>query len=96
MWDGYRTPRWRRLREKILQRDGYMSVEARRYGRLVPANTVHHVWRAEEFPEFAWEPWNLISVTEEEHGSFHSKDGRLTDLGEAWRRRLRPPRGPDP
>ena len=96
MWDGYKTPRWRRLREKILQRDGYMSVEARRYGRLVPANTVHHVWRAEEFPEYAWAPWNLISVTEEEHGSFHSKDGRLTELGEAWRRRLRPPRGPDP
>ena len=91
MWDGYRTPRWTRLRERILRRDGYMSREALRYGRHVEADTVHHIWPAEEYPEFAWEPWNLLSITQDEHRSFHNADGSLTDLGERWRRRTSPP-----
>ena len=91
MWDGYKTPRWRRLREQILRRDGYRSLEARRYGRNVEADTVHHCWRAEEFPEFAWEPWNLISITGDEHKLMHNPDGSLTELGESWRRRRAPP-----
>ena len=91
MWYGYKTPRWRRLREKILRRDGYLSVEARRYGRRAEADTVHHVWRAEDVPEYTWEPWNLISITSDEHRSFHNADGTLTELGESWRRRTSPP-----
>ena len=92
MWDGYRTMRWRRLREKILRRDGYLSREARRYGKRIEATVVHHVWPADRFPEYAWEPWNLISVTEEEHRLFHNADGSLTDLGMSWVRRTHPPR----
>ena len=94
MWDGYKTPRWRRMREKILRRDGYMSVEARRYGKAVPANTVHHVRPAEDFPELAWAPWNLISITTEEHALMHNADGSLTELGRAWVKRTHPPRTP--
>lgn len=93
MWDGYKTARWRKLREKILRRDGYLSRVALRYGRNVEANTVHHVWRAEDYPEYAWQPWNLISVTQQEHNELlHNPDGTLTELGEAWRRRTVPPR----
>lgn len=91
MWDGYRTTRWQRLREKILRRDGYKSREALRYGRNVQATVVHHCWPAEEYPEFAWAPWNLISITTEEHGKMHNEDGSLTELGERWRRRAIPP-----
>ena len=91
MWDGYRTPRWRRLREKILRRDGYMSVIARRYGQSVKANLVHHVWPAEDFPEYAWAPWNLVSITLEEHALLHNLDGSLTPQGRALQARYRPP-----
>lgn len=91
MWDGYKTPRWRRLREKILRRDGYLSQEALRYGKRVEAELVHHCWPADEFPEYAWEPWNLVSITEDEHRNFHNADGSLTELGAAWKRRRSPP-----
>ena len=91
MWNGYHTQRWVRLREKILRRDGYMSVEARRYGRMIEANVVHHCWPAEEYPEYAWAPWNLISITEDEHRAFHNADGSLTPLGDSARRRHTPP-----
>ena len=95
-WDGYWTPRWTRLREKILRRDGYRSTEAKRFGRLVQANVVHHAWPAEDYPEYAWEPWNLVSITEDEHRLMHNADGSLTAYGNAVRRRHTPPRLPDP
>ena len=91
MWNGYHTQRWVRLREKILRRNGYRSREAARYGRAVQADTVHHIWPAEDYPEFAWEPWNLLSITQDEHRLMHNQDGSLTALGEAWRRRTPPP-----
>ena len=91
MWDGYRTPRWTRLREKILRRDGYMSQEALRFGRHEPTDTVHHAWPAEKFPDWAWEPWNLVSLTHEEHRAMHNQDGSLTAAGDACRRRHTPP-----
>lgn len=91
MWRGYRLPRWTRLREKILRRDGYMSREALRYGRHIQADTVHHVWPAEDYPEYAWEPWNLISITRDEHRDMHNADGSLTEKGISWQRRTPPP-----
>ena len=91
MWDGYKTMRWRRLREKILRRDGYLSREALRYGRRVEADTVHHIWPAEEFPAYAWQPWNLLSITQDEHRTMHNADGSLTEAGISWKRRTPPP-----
>ena len=91
MWDGYHTMRWRKLRAAILRRDGYMCQEARRFGKHVEAETVHHCWPAEEYPEFAWAPWNLVSITIEAHRAMHNADGSLTALGEAWKRRRSPP-----
>lgn len=91
MWEGYHSQRWRNLRARILKRDGYMSAIAIRYGKHVEADTVHHCWPAEEFPQYAWEPWNLISITQDEHRELHNSDGTLTPAGETWRRRRSPP-----
>lgn len=95
MWDGYRTRRWAQLRAKVLRRDGYMCRENLRYGRRVEANTVHHVWPAEDYPEYAWSAWNLISLASDKHDAMHDRSTRkLTPLGEAWRRRVSPPVSP--
>ncbi len=91
-WDGYKSKRWRRLRRCILRRDGYRCREWARYGKAVEATTVHHVWPAEEYPEYAWAPWNLVSLSGDRHDAMHDRrTGRLTELGEAWRRRIAPP-----
>lgn len=91
-WAGYKTRRWARLRAQILRRDGYMCREAARYGLTVEATTVHHIWPVEDYPEYAWEPWNLISLSQKEHNAMHDREhNRLTDKGEAWRRRTIPP-----
>ena len=92
MWDGYKTRRWRILRESILRRDKHKCRESLRYGITREANTVHHIWPAEDYPEYAWCPWNLISLSAEQHDAMHDRfSGKLTELGESWRRRTIPP-----
>lgn len=78
----YKSKRWKKLREQILKRDGYMCRESIRYGRHIEADTVHHVFPASRFPEYQWEPWNLISLCAAEHNSMHIRDSEeLTDKG---------------
>lgn len=87
----YKSARWKKLRAKILRRDGYLCRENKRYGRIVQADTVHHVWPADKYPEYAWCEWNLVSLSSAMHNAMHDRDtGELTELGEAWRRRVPP------
>lgn len=84
--------RWRLLRERVLRRDGYRCREAARYGKIVEADVVHHIWPAEDYPEYAYCAWNLISLSAEAHDRMHDRITRkLTPLGESWRRRAVPP-----
>ena len=88
----YRDKRWTRLRERVLREDGYRCQYARRFGKRVQANTVHHIWPAEDFPQYAYERWNLISLSNEAHNRMHDRTtGRLTEIGEQLRRRTIPP-----
>lgn len=84
--------RWQTVRQRVLKRDKHLCRESARYGRVVSANIVHHVWPAEDFPEYAYEPWNLISLSAAAHDAMHDRTTRtLTPLGEQWRRRTPPP-----
>ena len=88
----YNSPRWKRKRARILKRDGYMCQESKRYGKRIDADTVHHIWPAEDYPEYAWCDWNLISLANCVHNKMHNRDTReLTEFGEALRRRTIPP-----
>ena len=78
----YGTGRWLRLRERILRRDGYLCQVSKRYGKLVEATTVHHIFPAADYPEYQWCSWNLISVCANVHNSFHDREtNALTDEG---------------
>ena len=88
----YNSPRWRRLRERVLRKAEYRCQWARRYGRREEATTAHHIWPAEEFPEFAWCEWNLIALSQASHNAMHDRTtGKLTEFGEQLRRRTIPP-----
>ena len=85
----YKTKRWLRLRESVLRRDGYQCQISKRYGRRVQATTVHHVLPRTEYPEYQWEPWNLISLCAERHDELHDRNtGALTDEGKRLRERI--------
>lgn len=94
-WAGYHTTRWRKLRRRILRRDGYKCRESARFGRTVEATTVHHIWPAEDYPEYAWCAWNLLSLSGKQHDAMHDRlTHNLSPLGESWRRRTIPPASP--
>lgn len=78
----YKSHRWQKKRALILRRDGYKCQQAKRYGKSVQANTVHHVFPREFFPEYQWESWNLISLSDKEHNALHDRNtGTLTARG---------------
>lgn len=82
----YETRRWKKLRAAILRRDGYIDRIAWRFGKKVEATHVHHIFPREDFPEYQWEPWNLISVSASSHNALH--DRTTDDLTEEGRELL--------
>lgn len=81
----YNAKRWQEKRKHILLRDKWMDQVALKDGMRIPANTVHHIMPREEYPQYAWCDWNLISVSTETHKKrLHEKyTGKLTKLGKA-------------
>lgn len=87
----YKSKRWAAKRRRILRLDGYRDRIAARYGRIREANTVHHIYPADDYPQYAWEDWNLISVSEQTHNGLHNREtGELTPEGERLRRATKP------
>lgn len=72
----YMSRRWQSLRAAVMRRDGYLDKVALRYGTRRPAELVHHIFPREEFPQYQWCAWNLISVSKETHNKLHL---RLSD-----------------
>lgn len=78
----YKSKRWQRLRKAVLARDGYQCQESKRYGKALPATTVHHIFPREDYPQYQWEPWNLISLSADVHDQMHNRTTReLTQQG---------------
>lgn len=74
--------RWTHLRAYILKRDKYLDQVALRYGKRIEANIVHHVFPRELFPQYTYEAWNLISVSNKTHNELHVRDShKLTAKG---------------
>lgn len=93
----YNCKRWKTKRDSILRRDGYIDQVQKRFGRIIEADTVHHIYPAEDYPEFAYEDWNLISVNSAKtHNKCHYRQTRkLTAFGESLKkiadRKRKPP-----
>lgn len=89
----YKARRWERLRAQVMRRDGYRCQLSKRYGKSVPADLVHHIYPVDEFPEYAFEPWNLVAVSRAAHNKLHDRDSdKLTAEGVALMRRTIPPK----
>lgn len=87
-----RNRRWQSLRKRVLREADYRCQHARRYGRRIQATHVHHIWPVEDYPEYAYERWNLIALSMAAHNAMHDRTtGQLTAEGEALRRRTIPP-----
>lgn len=86
----YQSKRWKLLREKILKRDKYMCQYFKRYGKRIDATMVHHIFPADEYPQWAYKEWNLISLSNMAHERMHNRDTHeLTAEGLELQNRLR-------
>lgn len=87
----YQSAKWKKKRKKILRMDGYICQIAKRYGRTEEATVVHHIYPADEYPEYAWCDWNLISVSLATHNKLENREtGELTKMGMELQRRTVP------
>lgn len=78
----YLSDKWKHKRKKILRRDGYLCQISKRYGKMIPAETVHHIFPRDEFPQYSLEDWNLISLCKAKHDELHDRtSNRLTAKG---------------
>lgn len=78
----YDSNRWREKKERILRRDRYQCQMSKRFGKIVEAQLVHHIFPLREFPEYAFENWNLISLSWREHNKLHDRTSdELTEAG---------------
>lgn len=90
----YKSAKWKRLRDAVLRRDGYMCQVSRRYGKRVQADTVHHIFPRDEFPEYQYAAWNLIALSGAAHNRMHDRvTNALTDEGVELLRRTARRRG---
>lgn len=84
----YKSARWKRTRAAILKRDGYMCQVSARYGKHVPADTVHHIFPRDKYPQYAYAGWNLLAVSGKVHDELHDRTtGELTKKGKELMRR---------
>lgn len=87
----YSGSKWKKKRKKILRMDRYVCRVAQMYGRREEADTVHHIYPADEYPEYAWCDWNLISVSRANHNKLENRlTGELTQLGRQLKERTKP------
>lgn len=88
----YRSKRWEAKRDVILRRDGYECQYFKRFGKHVEADTVHHIYPADDYPEYAFENWNLISLSREAHNMMHDRQtGALTKEGLRLQEKIKRP-----
>lgn len=87
----YKGKRWRELAARAMRRDGYKCQLSKRYGKQVPAEMVHHIYPVDEYPEYAYCLWNLISLSQVMHNTLHDRNtNKLTAEGAALMRRTKP------
>lgn len=88
----YGLAKWKKKRKRILKLDGYKDRVAAMYGQTLEGNMVHHIYPADEYPEWEYEDWNLITVNKEiTHNKLENrKTGELTDMGKMLQQYVKP------
>ncbi len=85
------------MRRSALIRDGFKCQYAKRFGRRIDAEVVHHAYPREDYPEYQYELWNLVSLSNEAHNKMHNRTtGELTKEGVALANRIGAARGIPP
>ena len=58
----YSTAKYKRWRERVLRRGGYLCAECAKYGRRVEATHAHHILPRKDHPELAYDVSNGMAL----------------------------------
>ena len=76
----YKSKEWKAKRQEVLKMDRFECQECKKQGKFTKANTVHHIYFLEKYPEFALDIFierngkrerNLISLCHDCHEKAH-------------------------
>lgn len=77
----YSGTRYKKWREAVLRRAGYLCEICKRYGRTgkdglpVRATTAHHIKHRDEYPELQYDVTNGQALCESRHNKAHPEKG---------------------
>ena len=88
MTNFYKSKQWVAKRSTRLRIDSYLCQECKRYGKTAQANTVHHIYPLEDYPEYKLTTDNLVSLCNKCHNAMHDRTtNELTQKGLNWKAR---------
>lgn len=86
----YKNKQWERKRNYILSVYDYECQDAKRFGKTIKADMVHHIYPIEAYPELKYVDWNLIPLTNTNHNKMHDRvTNKITTYGKQWQRMRR-------
>lgn len=78
----YDSSAWKRMRSSVLLAAEYKDQLELRAGRNINADTVHHIFPRDKYPQYELCRWNLIAISNETHEALHNRiTGGLSPLG---------------
>ena len=69
----YHSTRWQKLRATVMSHYGYRDVVELAQGRMVPAETVHHIVPTSDDKNLFYNFSNLIPVSRATHDAIHTR-----------------------
>ena len=69
----YHSTRWQKLRAMVMSHYGYRDVVELAQGRMVPAETVHHIVPTSDDKNLFYNFSNLIPVSRATHDAIHTR-----------------------
>ena len=93
----YKSKEWKAKRLEVLKLDKFECQECKKHGRITKANTVHHRFLLEKYPEHGLDIYvgskrNLISLCHECHEKAHGyrKKDETPLTEEKWQKKNTP------
>ncbi|WP_191987482.1 HNH endonuclease [Lacticaseibacillus suibinensis] len=73
-----------------MRKYNYEDQEAKRYGRIVQATMIHHIYPLADYPMLALQTWNLLPLSAASHNKMHDRlTDEVTGAGLYWQQKRR-------
>lgn len=84
----YLSKTWKHKRKTVMRKYNYEDQDAKRYGRIVEATMVHHIYPLTDYPELRLQSWNLLPLSNISHNKMHDRNtNKIINNGIYWQQK---------